>query len=172
MAVSLRAQLIGETLMPDQSGRGRDAASPQDVPKPGWRDILLRVKDEITADHVSIVSAGVAFFGLLALFPAIAALMSIAGLALSPDTIESQIASLSNVLPENAAGILVSQARKVASNSGPGAGLAAAGGIVLSLYSASKGMKSLIEGMNIAYDEQELRGFIALNVTALALTLF
>ncbi|SFQ22209.1 YihY/virulence factor BrkB family protein [Tranquillimonas alkanivorans] len=158
--------------MTDSSRRGRDAARPREIPKPGWRDILLRVKDEITADHVSIVSAGVAFFGLLALFPAIAALVSIAGLIFSPDAIESQIASLATVLPENAAAILEEQARKVASNAGTGAGLAAAGGILLSLYSASKGMKSLIEGMNIAYDEEETRGFIALNVTALALTLF
>ncbi|SDY58432.1 YihY/virulence factor BrkB family protein [Citreimonas salinaria] len=158
--------------MAQTSNRGRGAERPQDIPRPGWRDVLLRVKDELTADHVSIVSAGVAFFGLLAIFPAIAALISIAGLILDPAAIEQQLASVAGVLPADAAQIIESQAREVASNAGAGIGLAAAGGILFSLYSASKGMKSLIEGMNIAYDEEESRGFIALNVIALALTLF
>ncbi|WP_375262555.1 YihY/virulence factor BrkB family protein [Palleronia sp.] len=158
--------------MADAKDRGRHADRPRAIPKPGWRDILLRVKDEITTDHVSIVSAGVAFFGLIAVFPAIAALISIAGLIFDPASIEAQLEGLAGVLPENAAAILQEQARKVAEGAGTGVGLAAAGGILLSLYSASKGMKTLMEGMNIAYDEKESRGFIALNVTALALTLF
>ena len=158
--------------MPDTSNRGRQASRPTEIPKPGWRDILLRVKTEMTVDHVAVVSAGVAFFGLLAVFPAIAALISIAGLIFDPAAIEQQLASVAGVLPQNAAEIIEGQAKKVASNAGAGVGLAAAGGILVSLYSASKGMKSLIEGMNIAYDEDEERGFIALNITALALTLF
>ncbi|WP_415836546.1 YihY/virulence factor BrkB family protein [Palleronia rufa] len=130
------------------------------------------MKEEITTDHVSVVSAGVAFFGLLAIFPAIAALMSIAGLLLDPGAIEEQIAGITAVLPQNAASILEGQASKVASGAGGGIGLAAIVGLLLSLYSASKGMKALMEGMNIAYDEEEDRGFIMQNVVALALTLF
>lgn len=158
--------------MADTTDRGRNADRPRAIPKPGWRDIALRVKDEITRDHVSIVSAGVAFFGLVAIFPAIAALISIAGLVLDPASIEAQLEELAGVLPENAAAIVQDQAREVAQGAATGVGLAAAGGILLSLYSASKGMKTLMEGMNIAYDEEESRGFIALNITALALTLF
>ncbi len=158
--------------MANRSNRGRHSNRPKEIPRSGWRDILLRVKNELTVDHVSIVSAGVAFFGLLAVFPAIAALISIAGLILDPAAIEQQLASVASVLPQNAAEIIEGQAQKVASGAGAGIGFAAAGGIIISLYSASKGMKSLMEGMNIAYDEQEDRGFIALNVTALALTLF
>ena len=158
-------------LMARDRGRGRDAARPQEISRQGWRDIGLRVKDEITTDHVSIVSAGVAFFGLLAVFPAIAALMSIAGLILDPAQIQSQLDSVVSVLPRNAAEIIQNQAEEVASGAGTGTGLAAAFGLLLSLYSASKGMKTLMEGMNIAYDEEEKRGFIKLNVVALALTL-
>lgn len=158
--------------MAKTTNRGREAGRPKDIPKPGWRDILLRVKAEMAVDHVAIVSAGVAFFGLLAVFPAIAALISIAGLVLDPAAIEEQLASVAGILPQNAAEIIEGQARDIASGTGTGIGLAAAGGILLSLYSASKGMKSLIEGMNIAYDEEESRGFLALNATALALTLF
>jgi membrane protein len=155
-----------------RTNRGRDAARPQDIPKPGWRDILLRVKDEMSADHVSVVGAGVAFFGLLAVFPAIAALISIAGLVMDPATVESQLSQAAGMLPQDAAAILQDQARSVASGGGAGLGIAMIAGLLLTLYSASKGVKTLMEGMNIAYDEEESRGFLALNVTALLLTLF
>lgn len=158
--------------MSSSSDRGREASRPQEIPRLGWKDILLRTKDEMNADHVSVVAAGVAFFGLLAIFPSIVALISIAGLILDPAAIESQIESIASVLPEDAAGILRDQARSVASGATGAAGLASLIGIALALYSASKGMKTLMEGMNIAYDEEESRGFIALNLVALVLTLF
>ncbi|MGH6899966.1 MAG: YihY/virulence factor BrkB family protein [Geminicoccaceae bacterium] len=150
--------------------RGRQADRPFQIPRAGWRDILLRTKNEISADHLSLIAAGVGFYGLLALFPAIAATIAIWGLAFDPQQIEPQIAAVSGLLPEQAAAIVTDQARKVAA-SGGGLGLAAAGGILLTLYSASKGMKALIEGLNIIYDEEEKRGFIKLNLTALGLTL-
>lgn len=156
--------------MTEATDRGRHAERPRDIPKPGWREILKRTMSEVTADHVSIVSAGVAFFGLLAIFPGIAALVSIAGMILDPATVEQQVAQLSGVLPEDAASILQDQAAKVASGQGA-AGLAAVVGLLLTLYSASKGTKSLMEGMNIAYDEDEKRNLIKLNVVALVLTL-
>lgn len=151
---------------------GRDAEAPRAIPKAGWRDILVRTKDAIPADHVSIVAAGVAFFGLLALFPAIASLVAIAGLVLDPADIGGQLQALAGALPENAAEILRTQAQEVTEGAGAGIGIGAAFGLLLSLWSASKGMKTLMEGMNIAYGEEEGRGFVRLNLVALALTLF
>lgn len=149
--------------------RGRSAARPQDIPRSGWRDIALRVKDEIKRDHVPVVAAGVAFFGLLAIFPAITALISLAGLIYDPQQIREQLQAAASALPENAAQIIQSQAETVAGG-GTGIGFAALGGLLLTFYSASKGMRTLIEGMNIAYDEEEKRGFIAKNLAALGLT--
>lgn len=150
--------------------RGRQASRPSEIPKAGWRDILLRVKSEISDDHVSISAAGVAFYGLLAVFPTIAALIGIAGMVFDPQAIESQLAGLASYLPQDAAAIVQDQASKIARNSG-GATLAAIGGICLALYSASSGMRTLMESMNIAYDEEEKRGFVTLYATALLLTL-
>lgn len=158
--------------MAQTSRRGRQISSPSHIQKRGWWDILLRVKTKLVKNHVSIVAAGVAFFGLLAVFPAITALISIAGLVLDPATIETQLASLADVLPQDAAEIIKSQAAKVVSGAGTGLGLAALGGLLVSLYSASKGTKSLMEGMNIAYGETEDRSFLEVNLVALALTLF
>ena len=157
-------------MVSNSSRRGRDASRPSQIPKAGWRDIALRVKDEIATDHVTVVAAGVAFFGLLAVFPAIAALISIAALVLDPATIEAQLSAAAAALPENAAAILQDQASAVAEGAGGGVGLAAIGGLLISIYSASKGTKTLMEGMNIAYDEDEDRGFIKMNLVALALT--
>lgn len=151
--------------------RGRQAQRLREIPKSGWRDILMRTKDEIRKDHVSMTAAGVAFYGMLALFPAIAAIISIWGLMFDPHQIEQQIASISGMLPEQAATIVKSQAQKVASSAGGGLTTAAIVGVLLALYSAAKGMKALIEGLNIVYNEEEKRGFIRLNLAALVLTL-
>ena len=156
--------------MATSAERGRRAERPSEIPRPGWRDIFLRTWREISDDHVSLIAAGVGFYGLLALFPAIAAMIAIWGLLFDPQQIEQQIEAVSGFLPQDAAAIVTEQARTLAA-AGGGLSIAAAGGILFALYSASKGMKALIEGLNIIYDEQEERGFIKLNVVALGLTL-
>ncbi len=150
--------------------RGRRATTPGEISKAGWWDILMRTKDEIANDHVSMIAAGIAFYGLLALFPAIAAIVSTWGLLADPQQIEGQIAAISSVLPGQAADIVKEQAARIASNTG-GASLAAIGGLLITIYSASKGMKAVIEALNIIYDEEEGRGFVKLNVVVLGLTL-
>jgi membrane protein len=147
------------------------ARNPRDISRDGWRDILKRTWTAIGADHVSVVAAGVAFFGLLALFPAVAAFVSIAGLILDPDTVQEQLSTYTSALPEGAAEIVNDQATQVA-ESDSAAGWGAILGFALALWGASKGVKTLMEGMNIAYGEKESRGFVMLNLVAIALTLF
>ena len=64
---------LDKTLEP---GRGRHAVSPTSIPGKGWKDILWRTYDQINEDRLLAVAAGVVFYGLLALFPAITALVS------------------------------------------------------------------------------------------------
>lgn len=71
--------------------QGRSADDPSDTRSRDWWEILLRVKTQITGNHVPIVAAGVAFFGLLAVFPAISSLISVAGLVLDPATIKTEL---------------------------------------------------------------------------------
>jgi len=153
-------------------GRGRAAHSPREIPGRGWRDVLLRTKDEISDDHISITAAGMAFYALLAIFPAIVAAVSLWALLADPQQVQQQIQQLSGILPQQAATIIQDQARKVASGASTGASLAGIAGVLFALYSASKGTKAMIEGLNIVYDEDEKRGFFMLNIVALALTLF
>jgi membrane protein len=156
---------------PHQGPRGRGAARPQDIPAAGWKDVALRTWRSVTEDHVAVVSAGVAFFGLLAMFPALAAFVAIAGFVMSPSEMEERIATYAAALPDGAARIITDQAVAVA-EAGGGAGWGAALGFLLALWGASKGVKSLMEGMNIAYEEDEKRGIVVYNLWALGLTLF
>ena len=152
--------------------RGRSAETPTELPALGWKDIAFRVKDEIAADRVSLIAAGVAFYGLLALFPAVTALIAISGLLIEPNQIVDQLESLSGLMPEEVIKIVTAQATAVAGSREGGLGLAAILGVLVALYSASKGMASLIEGINIAYDEKEKRGFVRLKLVTFALTVF
>ena len=148
------------------------AQSPTDMPRAQWAKVAKRTGAEIGRDRVSLIAAGIAFYGLLALFPGIAACMAIAGLVVQPDQVVSQLEQLSGMLPAEAADIIIGQAQDVAGSRQGGLGLAAVGGLLIAIYSASKGVASLIDGVNVAYGENETRGFIWLKTLTLLLTLF
>ncbi|MCX7568196.1 YihY/virulence factor BrkB family protein [Sulfitobacter sp. F26169L] len=152
--------------------RGRNADVPTEITVKGWKDIILRVKDEMAADHVGLIAAGIAFYALLAIFPAITALMALGGLILEPADVTAQLKSLTEMIPKEAAQIILDQAVAVAGSEQTGLGVAFVIGLLLAIYSASKGMGSLMEGLNVAYDEEETRGFIKKTLWTLGLTVF
>jgi len=154
----------------ERNDRGRSASRPGEIPPRGWRDIALRVWRGLGEDNVSIVAAGVAFYGLLALFPAIGALVSIYGLAADPATLERQLDLLRSILPEDALGIIRRQLQAVVNQPASGLSWGVVFGFALTLWSATSGVKTLMTALNIVYDEQEKRGFLWFNVLAIALT--
>jgi len=145
--------------------------NPGAVIRNNWLAIAKGTKGNVDEHRTMLVAAGVAFYCLLALFPAITSLLAISGLVVDPDRVLSMLARLEGVVPSQALGIIQDQASEVASGNSGGLGLAAAVGLIIAIYSASKGVGSLIQGMNIAYEETEARGFIALTLTKLALTI-
>lgn len=151
--------------------RGRGAEKPSQIPKTGWRDIFFRVVEEQTKDNLSIVAAGVAFYILFSLFPGITALVSIYGIFADPTDVQQQIGTLKGVVPKESLQILRDQISSIASSSSGKLGFGLVIGILLALWSAGKGMKSMITALNIAYDEKEERGTIRFNAVALLLTL-
>lgn len=150
--------------------RGRAAESPRSIPWAGWKDVLRRVKDEVRADHLSIIAAGVAFYALLSIVPALAAIISIYALVADPATVQEQIATLSGIMPSSARDFLDDQLTRLSAQSGGALGLGVLLGVAISIWSANKGTKALIESMNIAYDEEEGRGFAKKNGISLLLT--
>lgn len=154
-----------------QPGRGRNAGSPLRIPARGWLDILWRIKDMVLRDHIALIAAGIAFYGLLAVFPAITALMAFAGLLYAPSELVSALQGLTAVVPAEVGRILLDQAQSVASTQDGGLTLGLILGLSLALWSASTGVGSLIEGLNIAYGEEETRSFVKLRLITLAMTL-
>ena len=136
----------------------------------GWRDILLRVYNNVSEDRVITIAAGVTFYSLLAVFPAIAALVAIYGLFADPETISRNLDSLSGLLPSGAIDVVRDQMTRIASRGKSTLGLAFALGLLVSLWSANAGIKSLFDSLNLVYNEKEKRGLIKLNLVSLTFT--
>jgi len=162
---------LGDLQRATERGRGREAETPLEVPPPGWKDILLRTKREVREDQLSLVAAGVAFYFMLALFPALLAIVSFYGFVADPATVAKQAGTLMRLMPADATKLLVDQMQQITTADDTAAGLGAALAIALAFWSAANGTKALLAGLNIAYDERERRGFVRLNVLAMTLTL-
>jgi membrane protein len=153
-----------------QPGRGRRADEPQQIPARGWLDILLRVKTEMSKDHLSVLAAGVGFYALLAIFPALAAAVSIYGLIADPHDVESQAAVAVGLIPEESRAIITDQLAKITSQPPGSLGFGALLALLFALWSSSAAMQTLMTGLNVVYDEEEKRGFFKFYGTALGLT--
>lgn len=154
-----------------ESGRGRDALAPDDIPAKGWKQISLRAYDQIGKDRVLAVAAGVAFYGLLSLFPMIAAFVSLYGLVANPGVINEHLAAMSGVLPGGAVDVIGAQVERIASQPGGRLGFSFLVGLAIALWSANAGVNALFDALNVAYGEQEKRSLVALNAQSLAFTL-
>jgi membrane protein len=149
----------------------RIAREPRDTPSGGWWKVARRVKDDIAADNLSMIAAGAAFFGLLALFPALAAAVALYGLLTDPTTVSAHLDLLSGFVPADARMLLDEQLRRITETTDTTLGIGALVALLLALWSSAKGVKSLMTALDIAYHEDEDRGFFKLNLTAVLLTL-
>ncbi len=154
----------------DNQSRGRQATSPWQIPWKGWKDILIRTYQQLDEDRVLAVAAGVVFYGLLALFPAITALVSSYALFAEASTIHDHLSMLAGVLPGGAFDIVKDQVDRVLAKGEVKLGLAFGVSFLLAVWSANGGMKAIIDALNVVYEEDEKRGFFKLNAISLGLT--
>jgi membrane protein len=149
---------------------GGKAERPTEIPARGWIQVAKRGWREAKADQVPLLAAGVAFYAFLAIFPALIAIVSIYGLFADPSTIANQLNSLTAALPDEAAQIITDQVTALSSRRQTlGIGLILA--VLIALWSASAGISNLLTAINIAYDEEEKRGFVKKRLMSLGLTL-
>jgi membrane protein len=144
--------------------------SPLNIPFSGWKSIALGMNDDIKENNVSIVSAGVAFYSFLAIFPAIMALISIYGLAMDPQQVERQLNNINDMMPEEAYGVIESRMENFIQTAGSTLSWATTAGILFSIWSANRGTKSLFTGVIVAYKTKNNRGFLKHNAVTLAFT--
>jgi membrane protein len=135
-----------------------------------WRQIASAMRDATRRHHASIFAGGVAFYGFLSMFPALAALVSGYGLLADPDHVRRQVDRLAGGLPDEVRATIVDQVARLTERSTGTLTIEAVAAILTALWAATKGMRALITGLSLAFGQQETRGFIRLNATAFLFT--
>jgi membrane protein len=154
-----------------ESGRGRQASAPWEIPLSGWQDILWRTYQQISEDRLLAVAAGVVFYGLLAMFPAVTAFVSLYGLFAKASTVSEHLSVAAGFLPGGALDILQEQVNRLVSKGDAKLSFGFIFGLGLALWSANAGMKAIMDALNVVYEEKEKRSFIRLNLISLAFTI-
>jgi membrane protein len=148
-----------------------EASSRSAAPAPrSWKAILLRTFEQINEDRLLATAAGVVFYGLLAIFPAVTALVSSYGLFADPATITKNLQGLAVMLPDGAFGIVQDQITRVLAKGTGTLGVTFIFGFLMAIWSANAGMKAIFDALNVVYEEHEKRSFLRLNATSLAFT--
>ena len=153
-----------------EPGHGRLSDSPLQIPRAGWKDILWRTHVRSGEDRLLATAAGVVFYGLLAVFPAITALVSSYALFANPSTIGDNLQTLALMLPDGSFQIVQDQIARVLDKGHTALGATFLFGLGLAIWSANAGVKAIIDALNVVYEEREKRGFIQLNLLSLAFT--
>jgi membrane protein len=153
------------------TGRGRDADWPSAIPAKGWKDIAWRVWINIGEHRVMLIAAGVTFYLLLALFPALAAFVSIYGFVADPVTVGDHISFLGGLLPTTSLDLIYAQLEALAEQRPEALSVGFVIGFLIALWSANNGIKSMFEAMNVANQENEKRSFFRLNLISFCFTL-
>lgn len=154
-----------------ERGRGREANSPEEIPPRGWGDILWRVFWAISDNRIFTVSGGVAFFAVLAVFPAIAAIVSLYGLFADPGTMSSHLSVLTGILPFGVLQVVADQITLVSKQGSETLGAAFAISLVIAIASANSGIAALFDALNVVYNEREKRTFVHFYTTTFVFTL-
>ena len=150
---------------------GREADRPSEIPPRGWFAVLKRVKAEVKEDNATLLAAGVAFYAMLAIFPAIIAVVTVYGMVADPNQVQSQVNRFAKSLPSGADQLLTEQLKSVTSAGRQSLSIGLVVSLLAVLWSASGGVQGLVKGLNLVYDEKESRGFLKLRGLSLLLTL-
>ena len=150
--------------------QGHEATSPWQMPRVAWIAVAKRTWAETTSDNIGLIAAGVAFYAFLALVPMLGAVVLLYGLAAEPATVMRDMTRLTSVMPADAAHLIGEQLMNVVKTSDGKKGLGLLLALGLALFGARNGAGALITALNIAYEEEESRGFVRVNLLALGMT--
>lgn len=155
----------------DHGGDTRHAApAPWSMSFAGWKDVIVRTIKETSSDNMGLVAAGVSFYGFLALLPLLGAVVLTYGMLADPQTVLDNMTAMTKVMPHEIAQLVGEQLMYVVQTSGSKKGLGVLIALGLALFSARNGAAAIVTALNIAYEEEEARGFIKTNLLALAIT--
>lgn len=149
---------------------GGRAQKPTEIPPKGWLQVLRRAWKEGKDDNVGMLAAGVAFFTFLAIPPTLVAAITLYGLVSSPAQVRKNLSQASSGMPSSARTIITDQVTRITSQHSQALSIGLIVSLVLALWSASSAVQHLMQATNVAYDEEEDRGFLKVRGTALLLT--
>jgi membrane protein len=154
-----------------EKGRGRHADSPTEIPPAGWSDVFWRMVRAFSANRIIAMSGGVAFFTLLAIFPAIATVVSLYGLFANAQTVIDHLNLFAGILPAGILELFKQQILLVAGKDNHTLGIAFLTAFVVALWSANSGVSALFDALNVVYGEKEKRSLVVFYATTLVVTL-
>ena len=131
----------------------------------------MRVYRESSRDNLSLIAAGMAFYAMLSVAPALAVIISVYGLMNSPEELKIDMEVLSSYLPTDAQGLIQDQLAELVSTQDTNLGFSIVASALVSLWSSARAMKSLFGGLNAVYDEVETRGWFWLTLQSVSFTL-
>ncbi len=154
-----------------EPGHGRDAETPEAIPPRGLKDVLWRVVHQLSEDRVTLIAAGVTFYLLLGLFPAISALVALYGLVADTSTMTEHLRELSGMLPAGGFDLIAERISSLSASHNTTLGLTFFASLSIALWSTHSATLAIFDAMNVAYDETEKRGLVRLNLVGLAFTI-
>jgi membrane protein len=150
--------------MASEAGRndlhGRDASNPLKLPRHAWREVLGRVWTKMGTDNVSLMAAGVAFYGFLSIVPLLGALVMTYGLIADPATIADHMRTIIQVVPRDAAKLILDQIVNLVTTASSKKGIGLVVALLISLYGATRASGAIIMALNVVYEQPEKRSFI------------
>jgi membrane protein len=150
---------------------GDEAVYPTDIPRQGWQQVAKRVWSETQIDKVPLLAAGVAFWGLISLFPAMIASVSLYGLVSDTAMVTRQAEAITDALPPDAASLIVDQMRAISARSQDSLSFSLLLSLLLALWTSSAAVSNMMSAINTAYDEEETRGYLRRKGIAVLLSL-
>jgi membrane protein len=147
------------------------APNARQIPLAGWKEILARTFERVNEDRILATAAGVVFYSLLAIFPAITALVSSYGLYADSSTIAGNLQSLALMLPDGSFAVVQDQISHVLAKETTTLGTTFVLGLLIAIWSANAGMKAIFDALNVVYEVKEKRNFLRLNLTSLVFTI-
>lgn len=169
--LALAPSATGKQTPPATTRKTASASGGAKAARVSWIDVLKQLYVRFSKDRVMAVAAGVTFYALLSIFPAIAAFVSLYGLIGDPGKIQGYLDTMKDVLPGGAIEIISDQVKRIASKGGGALGLGLIIGLATALWSANAGVKAMFDALNMVYEAEEKRSFFALNLRSLAFTI-
>jgi membrane protein len=155
----------------DAGSGAEDADTPSQISSRGWWNVAKRAAAGFSDDRIMAEAAGVTFYAMLALFPAVASLISLYGLVADPSKLTNDLQGLGGIVPGGGIQIITDQIKALTSNTQKALGLGFVIGLATSLWSANAGMKAFFDALNEVYHEHEKRGFVKLTIISFVFTL-